>query len=120
MLSLQGSLQPDPFSPAHVPRTTMKAISEPPSESSTAVVRDVILPLEEEEEGYDEEDEVDTFERLGRMGDEAVALEMKQRTDEAKEVEAAEEKERERKKKRKRKDGDVKVKSESKGKRSRT
>ena len=99
----------------------MKAISEPPSESSTAVVRDVILPLEEEED-YDEEEEVDTFERLGRMGDEAVALEMKRRADETREVEAAEENEneKERKQKRKRKDGEVKVKSGSKGKRSRT
>lgn len=96
MLSLRGSIQPDPFSPAHVPQMTMKAMSEPASESSTAVVRDVILPFEEEEEGEDEE--IDMFERLGRMGDEAVALEAKRRAEEEA-TEAAKAKEKKRKRK---------------------
>src|ERR1700691_3608480 len=108
MLSLRGSIQPDPFSPAHVPQTSMKAMSEPASESSTAVVRDAILPLEEEEEEEEGTNEsgVDTFERLGRMGDEAAAKAAKRRAEEAKEAEAENE-EKERKKKRKRKDGDI-------------
>jgi DNA-directed RNA polymerase I subunit RPA43 len=126
MLSLRGSIQPDPFSPAHVPQTSMKAMSEPASESSTAVVRDAILPLEEEEEEGTNESGVDTFERLGRMGDEAAAKAAKRRAEEAKEAEAENEEEKERKKKRKRKDGNidgegkVKSKSKSKDKRSRT
>jgi DNA-directed RNA polymerase I subunit RPA43 len=99
MLSLRGSIQPDPFSPAHVPQMTMKAMSEPASESSTAVVRDVILPFEEEEEEEEGEDEeIDMFERLGRMGDEAVALEAKRRAEEEA-TEAAKAKENKRKRK---------------------
>jgi DNA-directed RNA polymerase I subunit RPA43 len=100
MLSLRGSIQPDPFSPAHIPQTTMKAMSEPASESSTAVVRDVMLPFQEEEEEEEEgeDEEIDMFERLGRMGDEAVVLEAKRRAEEA--AKAKEDK----KKKRKRKD----------------
>jgi len=121
MLSLRGSIQPDPFSPEHVPRPLGKATSEPASESSTAVVRNSVMQFEEEEEGdregeEDEDDsEVDTFERLGRMGDEAAALEAKRRAEEMQEVQVVKEK----KKKRKRKDSDEvvegKIKSKSKG-----
>ena len=94
MLSLQGSLHDDPFSPLHVP-APMKANSErAASESSTAVVRAYV---EEEEE---EESEVDTFEKLGRMADEAEAAEQRRIAAEQKEKDL----EKENTKKRKRKE----------------
>lgn len=124
MLSLRGSIQPDPFSPAHVPHMSIKAMSEPTSESSTTVVRDSIFPYEEEEDEGEDEDGIDTFERLGRMGDEAVALEAKRKAEEAREAEAVmrKEKESKKKKKKKRKNGvdeeGNKVTSKSRHKRS--
>jgi len=121
MLSLRGSIQPDPFSPAHVPQTTIKAMSEPASESSTAVVRDAMLPFQEEESEGGEDEEIDMFERLGRMGDEAVALQLEAKRRAEEEVAEAAKAKEEKKKKQKRKDsgdeGKVKSKSMSKGER---
>jgi len=86
----------------------MKAMSEPASESSTAVVRDVMLPSQEEE-GEGEEEEIDMFERLGRMGDEAVVLEAKRRAEEAAKAKEG------KKKKRKRRDSGNELGNEGKG-----
>jgi DNA-directed RNA polymerase I subunit RPA43 len=88
---------------------TMKAMSEPASESSTAVVRDAILPFDKEEEEEDDDDDgVDMFERLGKMGDKAVA---KRRAEEEAEIAGGEKK---KKKKRNAVGEEGKVKSKSK------
>jgi DNA-directed RNA polymerase I subunit RPA43 len=133
MLSLRGSIQPDPFSPAHVPQTqtqmTKRGLSEARSESSTTVVRDAILPLSDQEaddderrgghaEEEEEDSEVDAFEQLGRTGDRAVRMEAQRR---AEGVMEAEEDGGERKKKR-RKDGkrDEEVGAKKKGKHKRS
>jgi len=110
MLSLRGSIQLDPFSPAHVLQTSMKT-SEEPSETSTAAVRDAVFPPEEEEE--EEGSDVDTFEQLGRMSDNAVAMEAKRRAEEAKEYETR--KKQKRKRKDREEDEKVKMKSKSNG-----
>jgi len=117
MLSLRGSIQPDPFSPTHVPTPSIihtKAMSEEPaSESSTAVVRDYVFPPGEEEEEVGVGSEVDTFEKLGRMADE----EVRRRAEEVKERERQEEEEQKKEKKRKRKDGEGKEKREKRKRR---
>ncbi|KAH9948666.1 hypothetical protein B0H21DRAFT_655967, partial [Amylocystis lapponica] len=96
MLSLVGSVQLDPFSPEHVP-------SHQTAAASTSQVNRAQAELEEPEAdpalddfpngGSDSEE--DTFEMLGRRGDEAVARDAERR---AKEEEAAK-KERKRKRK---------------------
>jgi DNA-directed RNA polymerase I subunit RPA43 len=69
MLSLLGSIQVDPFSPAHVPG---------PSTKATQFVSDDEVQQDEppviSEDGDDESDE-DTFQQLGRKADEAAAQE---------------------------------------------
>lgn len=122
MLSLRGSLQPDPFSPTHVPEVAIRGVSEVPSESSTAVVRSAILAFEEEEDlPFDEYDGIesgeDTFARLGRLGDDARAAREREREAEV----ALEQEKKKEKKKRKRleaeAEGDVEAKnSKTKGK----
>ena len=75
MLSLIGSIQPDPFSPDHIPdrsiiSTTINQRQRPQRASeSEAAVEDIIMPDGEMEAGSD--DDVDAFGALGRMGDEA-------------------------------------------------
>ncbi|THH00752.1 hypothetical protein EW026_g1827 [Hermanssonia centrifuga] len=93
MLSLIGSIQLDPFSPEHVPDHTIAVAStrQRPAESAPNVDDVEIL-----EEASDSDDE-DTFEALGRLGDEAAAKEAKRKTNEAE----AEKKERKRKRKEK-------------------
>jgi DNA-directed RNA polymerase I subunit RPA43 len=120
MLSLRGSIQPDPFSPTHVPTPSIirtKAMSEEPaSDSSTAVVRDYVFPPGEEEEEVGVGSEVDTFEELGRMADE----EVRRRAEEVKERERQEEEEQKKEKKekkRKRKDGEGNEKREKRKRR---
>ncbi|TFY65227.1 hypothetical protein EVJ58_g2109 [Rhodofomes roseus] len=96
MLSLVGSIQPDPFSPDHQPALPTQTAS-----SSREVSRVLAGPLEDDvgvaELDLDEglgTDEEDTFGMLGRLGDEAAAREAEERE---KEKQAAK---RERKRKR--------------------
>ena len=117
MLSLQGSLQADPFSPEHVPQGAANArgLSEAPSESFTAVVRDAILAFEQEEEEEEGSDDEDPFARLGRLGDDPTDRVARERERAAKEAEAVR-KEKKEKKKRKRAEaeGEGKVKEKKK------
>ncbi|KZT10747.1 uncharacterized protein LAESUDRAFT_721116 [Laetiporus sulphureus 93-53] len=80
MLSLVGSIQPDPFSPEHVPRQTVAATTDVRDEPGV----DEFHPVEEINE--DDGSEVDTFELLGRMGDQAKAREAELRKQEEKEA----------------------------------
>ncbi|KAF7971624.1 hypothetical protein HWV62_20734 [Athelia sp. TMB] len=118
MLSLQGSLQADPFSPEHVPQGAANARgpSEAPSESSTAVVRDAILAFEQEEEEEEEgSDDEDPFARLGRLGDDATDRAARERERAAKEAEVArKEKKEEKKRKRAEAEGEGKIKEKKK------
>lgn len=66
MLSLVGSIQPDPFSPAHVPDHSVAAAA--PRWQPAAAPQDVAMADVEE---VDEDEDEDAFETLGRMGDEA-------------------------------------------------
>ena len=118
MLSLQGSLQADPFSPEHVPQgaTNARGLSEAPSESSTAVVRDAILAFEQEEEEEEEgSDDEDPFARLGRLGDDATDRAVRERERAAQEAEAVR-KEKKEKKKRKRAEAEGEGKAKEKKK----
>lgn len=75
MLSLLGSIQPDPFSPAHVPQ------AGPPSKPLDEESDQDEFPVEETAFGGHEEDDIDidsdedTFGMLGRKADEAAAKE---------------------------------------------
>ncbi|KAI0675166.1 hypothetical protein C8Q78DRAFT_1010794 [Trametes maxima] len=98
MLSLVGSIQPNPFSPEHVPvaSVTTSPGSKP---SKRASHPDPVVLSEREvdaliEEGSGSEEE-DAFQKLGRMGDEAEAAERRAR-------EAAEEATRKEKKRKRR------------------
>ena len=92
MLSLVGSIQPDPFSPEHVPDNSILSTTTAPKrrvvEEQTIAI-EVDEPANEPGADEGEEDDEDAFEMLGRMGDEA----------ERKAKEAAEKKERKRKRK---------------------
>jgi len=99
MLSLVGSVQPDPFSPEHVPsHQTPVASSSRPQRAAAALAT---LDEPDDDQVDDElleggsDDEEDTFAMLGRRGDEAVKRDAERR---AKEEEAAK-KERKRKRK---------------------
>ncbi|EKM54609.1 uncharacterized protein PHACADRAFT_258586 [Phanerochaete carnosa HHB-10118-sp] len=81
MLSLVGSIQSDPFSPDHVPDHSVYTTA---SNSTQRKVRERRPPVEvpevvEEEADSDEED---TFQALGRLGDEAAARETAQKAEE--------------------------------------
>jgi DNA-directed RNA polymerase I subunit RPA43 len=69
MLSLLGSLQNDPFSPEHV--------AERGSPSKTVLgesdIEDIEVEREIEPSPEEEDIEIDTFERLGKMSDKAEA-----------------------------------------------
>ncbi|KAG9316722.1 hypothetical protein JVU11DRAFT_2782 [Chiua virens] len=89
MLSLQGSIQPDPFSPEHVPH--------PNKEPSPAFARDGTSDVEDHHEGdrADKEDEDedesdgDTFRYLAKLSDEArAAQEAKRAQEEGERVDA--------------------------------
>ncbi|KAH9942444.1 uncharacterized protein BXZ73DRAFT_88017 [Epithele typhae] len=103
MVSLVGSIQPDPFSPDHVPRpttstatTVAKRIEGAGRTESTGISEREVDALIED----DDSDEEDMFQKLGRRADEAQRLAL------AKEEQGAKEK------KRKRKEGKVKGKAD--------
>ncbi|KZT21374.1 hypothetical protein NEOLEDRAFT_1139478 [Neolentinus lepideus HHB14362 ss-1] len=102
MLSLIGSIQPDPFSPEHIPVNVASTQAEPEEDAPA---------LDEEDEEYPEEDsdeDEDPFTKLGKMGDEAKRR--AEKVEKAKKEEAKKEK----KEKRKRKAENAGVQSESK------
>ncbi|KAI0744190.1 hypothetical protein C8Q80DRAFT_1185501 [Daedaleopsis nitida] len=98
MLSLVGSIQPDPFSPEHVPTAPVTAaapsyqrnagVSRPPSTHLSEGEVDAMI-----EEAVDsEDDDLDPFQRLGKLADES-----ERRAREAQEEAAQKEKKRKRK-----------------------
>lgn len=99
MLSLQGSIQPDPFSPEHVPHPDKVALPPHFSQDEESEVEAQEGGGKEDDEGEEESDE-DGFKHLVRLTDEAQASQKAKR--------AKEEAERLKKaNKRKRRDGDV-------------
>lgn len=114
MLSLVGSIQPDPFNPEHVPRPTV-TMAAAPSSKRGAQPRPSSLPdtaaqserevddLMEELEGGDQSgSDEDPFQKLGRMGDD----EERRLREEALAAEAEKAKKRKRKERKARKEGD--------------
>ncbi|KAI0779385.1 hypothetical protein C8Q74DRAFT_1258721 [Fomes fomentarius] len=97
MLSLVGSIQPDPFSPEHVPKAPLTTAvsnsqrtngpSQPPSAHLSE--REVDAMMEEAEDNSDDED---PFQSLGKLADDA-----ERRAKEAKEEGVQKEKKRKRK-----------------------
>jgi DNA-directed RNA polymerase I subunit RPA43 len=78
MLSVIGSIQPDPFSPEHVPKKA--APVSPESEEADEVLNQLLTgPAAEDDLGEDSDEENDTFRRLGKMADEAKRAELKAR-----------------------------------------
>lgn len=68
MLSVIGSIQPDPFSPEHVPKKA--APVSPESEEADEVLNQLMTePVAEDDFGEVSDDEDDTFRRLGKMAD---------------------------------------------------
>ncbi|KAH9892460.1 hypothetical protein C8Q73DRAFT_698109 [Cubamyces lactineus] len=116
MLSLVGSIQPDPFSPTHVPVAPVTTATKPAKAASRP---DTVMMSEKEvdemiEEGEDSEDE-DPFQKLGRMADEAEAKERRARE----EAEEAARKEKKRKRREsKAQEGDADDKKSKKKKKS--
>ena len=77
MLSVIGSIQPDPFSPEHVPKTVPVS---PESEEADEVLNQLMTePTGEDDLGEDTDEDNDTFRRLGKMADEAKRAELKVR-----------------------------------------
>lgn len=88
MLSLRGSIQPDPFSPEHVPHRD-NAISSPFPRGETSEVEVQNSGDEQEEEEGEESDE-DGFKHLARLTDEAQATQKAKRArEEAERLEEA-------------------------------
>ncbi|KAH7913163.1 hypothetical protein BJ138DRAFT_668705 [Hygrophoropsis aurantiaca] len=108
MLSLQGSIQPDPFSPRHVPRPIVPSKpSEPILDHSED--RDIDeLDHENDDEGDDDED-MDPFSELAQMAkqEEEAAKRQKEAEAEVIEREKREKKERKRKQKEANEEGTV-------------
>lgn len=95
MLSLVGSIQPNPFSPEHVPKaavTTSSTTTARPARHDPTLMseREVDALIEDAEDSSEE----DAFQKLGRLGDEAEAAERRAR--EAAEEAARKEKKRKR------------------------
>ncbi|KAI0645566.1 hypothetical protein C8Q79DRAFT_965182 [Trametes meyenii] len=97
MLSLVGSIQPNPFSTEHVPAASVtpgagsKSSKRDPRPDPVVLSEREVDALIEEGSGSEEED---AFQKLGRMGDEAEAAERRAR--EAAEAAARKEKKRKR------------------------
>ena len=102
MLSLKGSLQPDPFSPHHVPQPAVPS-AQLNDEADEAEEREVsaTLPSQRSPEDAgavdDSDDEEDPFAHLNLVRDEAVAA--KEREKEEKEREKEEKKKRKKERK---------------------
>ena len=92
MLSLVGSIQHDPFSPEHVPDHSTITV---PTRKHTTVVEAPVPEDLDEQPGSEEE--VDTFEALTRLNNEAEEVEELQRSKEQERDEARKERKRKRK-----------------------
>jgi DNA-directed RNA polymerase I subunit RPA43 len=109
MLSLIGSIQPDPFSPEHVPQQQTKSDRAQSPQSSPPPYP--VLDPAESEASNDDEDDKDAPARLGSVNDHGAARKAK-KGKETPEKERKREKKEE--KKRKRKGDKAMAKSEAK------
>ena len=91
MLSLLGSIQPDPFSPEHTIHTQSK------KGAHSEVEEDVVEEKSELDDGLEDDSDEDTFTMLGKQADQAALQEAKRKMEEAQEKPE---------KKKKRKDGE--------------
>lgn len=88
MLSVIGSIQPNPFSPEHVPKSA--APVSPESEEVDEVLNQLITKEAPEDDlGEDSDEENDAFRRLGKMADEAKRGELLKARQEAEATAAA-------------------------------
>lgn len=116
MLSVIGSIQPDPFSPEHVPKRTAPA--SPESEEVDEVLNQLLTdPAATGDLEEDSDEENDAFRRLGKMADEAKQAELKAR-EEAEAAAAATKAAKDKKKKDKKRPAEETVTREKKGKRA--
>ncbi|TFK91329.1 hypothetical protein K466DRAFT_515489 [Polyporus arcularius HHB13444] len=68
MLSLVGSIQPDPFSPEHVPKAT---VTTAPSQSASAHLSErEVDAMMAEDDIPESDDDLDPFQKLGKLADE--------------------------------------------------
>ena len=77
MLSVIGSIQPDPFSPEHVPKRT--APVSPESEEADEVLNQLVMESAVADELEDSDEANNTFRRLGKRADEAKRAGLKAR-----------------------------------------
>ncbi|KAH0827969.1 hypothetical protein J3R83DRAFT_3608 [Lanmaoa asiatica] len=90
MLSLQGSIQSDPFSPEHVPHSDKGAFSPSFRRDVTPIIEAQDEGGEGEKEEEEEESDEDGFKHLARLADEAQATQKaKYAKEEAERVEKA-------------------------------
>ena len=95
MLSLQGSIQPDPFSPEHVPHPDKEASSSAFHRDETPEVEASGKEIGEEEGEEEEESDEDAFKHLARLTDEAQATQKAKRAkEEAERLEKAKKRKR--------------------------
>ncbi|KAI0266707.1 hypothetical protein BC834DRAFT_109916 [Gloeopeniophorella convolvens] len=106
MLSLVGSIQPDPLSPDHVPQSKPTRAHSPQPQPPPLLAADAIEPA-----ASDEEEEPDAFAELGRMGDEAAR---KAREEKEAQAKAAKKREKEERKRKRKEDKDRAAKAEGK------
>lgn len=101
MLSLVGSIQPDPFSPEHVPQATVGSKPKSTEESHKVEDGELAEDMIAEEESSDEED---PFAALGRAKEEAAEVDKAKKAQEQLKLKG----DKKRKKKEKKGDGDDK------------
>ena len=77
MLSVIGSIQPDPFSPEHVPKRTTSV--SPESEEANEVLNQLVMESAVADELEDSDEANGTFRRLGKRADEAKRAGLKAR-----------------------------------------
>jgi DNA-directed RNA polymerase I subunit RPA43 len=116
MLSVIGSIQPDPFSPEHVPKT---AAVSPESEEADEVLNQLMIePTGADDLGEDTDEENDTFRRLGKLADEAKRAELKARQETEAAAAAAKAAKKEKKKKDKKRPAEGSTTQERKAKKA--
>lgn len=116
MLSVIGSIQPDPFSPEHVPKTVPVS---PESEEADEVLNQLMTePTGEDDLGEDTDEDNDTFRRLGKMADEAKRAELKVRQEAEAAAAAAKAAKKEKKKKDKKRPAEGSTTQERKAKKA--
>ena len=115
MLSVIGSIQPDPFSPEHVPKRA--APVTPESEEADEVLNQLITDPAVPDDLEDSEED-DAFRRLGKRADEAKRAELKAREEAEAAVAVAKAAKKEKKKKDKKRPAEESITQEKKAKKA--